>query len=52
MAIVIASRYFPKIGKQLEEDVAKTVLLQYMAVPILLTLNTALALKMAFDKDA
>ncbi len=50
MAIVIASQYFPNAGKKLEDDVAKTVLLQYVAVPVILTLNTALALNMVFHQ--
>jgi len=49
MAIILASQYWPEIGRQIEDDVASTLLYQTMAVPVLLTINTALALGVVFN---
>ncbi len=50
LLIVIVSQFFPKIGPQLQDDVAATVLYQYFAVPVFFTVNTALALNLVFNE--
>ncbi len=50
MVIVVTAQFLPNIGPQLEEDVATSVLLQYITLPLMLTVNTALALNIVFNE--
>lgn len=50
MLIVIVAQTLPVLGPHLEEDVATTILWQYVAVPIFFTLNTAAVLNLVFGE--
>lgn len=44
----IAAEQFPRIGRQLREDVSKCVFWQFLVTPFFLTLNTVAALRLQF----
>ena len=46
---VLLSSFLPRIGKQIEKDVATTILYQYCLIPVFFTINTALNLHLVYN---
>lgn len=45
----IITAMYPRRGETMKRDVAKCLFLQYLVAPVLVTLNTALALQIQYD---